>query len=93
MTIAISGAPPYAAKIWADSRSIYLELAGATGPYILSFAHASAYKAFAILTDRYQAEGHGEVYIRPPATMPDKKGISEQHRQNVRDILKRARAI
>lgn len=97
-TSAQTAAPLHAVRFWVDANSLFAELPSQNGPCVLSFPRTSLglSKALAILFGLHETEGHGEVYTRPPSpvsTIPDRDGITDQQRQDARDILKRMRII
>ncbi len=65
-TLAPSAAPAHALRCWVDNHSLYFELSGVNGPYVMSFQRFELSKALAILYTKFETETHGEAYIRPP---------------------------
>lgn len=85
-----SAAPPHALRIWVDPRNLYFELSGTNGPAVLSFPRSTAGFASA-LSILFAVPEAGEPYIRQqlPSSIPDKNGITDQQRQDAKDLLKR----
>ena len=93
-----SAAPAYAIPCWVDGQSLYFELRGVNGPYVVCYQRHELSKALETLFKTFADEGQGEVYIRPPVpasttTTPDKNGLSDAQRQAARDVLKKLRII
>ena len=90
--VASTGRPPNAISVWADNRSIYIEMAGMHGPYITAFSRDSI--GLAKLLDLLFAkskEYSGEVYVRPGvvAGYKPKGDFSESQRERARELLKK----
>jgi hypothetical protein len=64
-TAAPSAAPAHALKAWVDNHSLFFELRGVNGPYVMAFQRHELGKALAILFTTFETETHGEQYIRP----------------------------
>lgn len=95
-----TAAPPHAVRCWVDGNNLYFELPSQNGPCVIGFQRDAIgmSKALAVLFVHHETEGHGEVYLRPPALLaaspiPDKDGISPTQRQAARDLLKRMKII
>lgn len=88
---AATGAPPYALKIWVDSRNLFFELQGANVPAILTFPRTTAgfASALAIL---FAVPEAGEIFTSQPF-VPGKDGLTGLQRSNARDVLKRLKII
>src|SRR5437762_746709 len=90
--VASTGRPANAVSIWADNRSIYIELAGQHGPCIISYTRDSIglAKILELLFARTK-EYSGEVYVRPGvvAAYRPKGDFNEAQRERAREVLKK----
>jgi hypothetical protein len=64
-TAAPSAAPPYAIPCWVDGHSLFFELRGVNGPYVVEFGRYDLSRALAILFTTFETDTHGEAYVRP----------------------------
>jgi len=91
-TIAATGRPANAISIWADNRSIYVELSGQHGPYITVYTRDSIglSRILELLFARTK-EYSGEVYIRPGVVegYKPKGDFNEAQRERAREVLKK----
>lgn len=102
-TTAPSAAPTHALPSWVDNHSIYFELSGANGPVVISFPRTSEglSRAISVLFSRFQTEGHGEVYLRPPISTtpytapfspsapPNRDGVTPSQQQLAAALLRK----
>ncbi len=91
-SLAATGRPANAISIWADNRSIYVELSGQHGPYIVPFTRDSfgLSKILELLFARTK-EYSGEVYTRPGVVegYKPKGDFNEAQRERAREVLKK----
>ncbi len=91
-TIAATARPASAFYIWADDRSIYVELSGQHGPYVLACTRDSVGIAKVLdLLFTKSKEYSGEVYTRPGVVegYKPKGDFNEAQRERAREVLKK----
>ncbi len=91
-TIAATARPAGAFYIWADNKSIYVELSGQHGPYIVPFTRDSiGLSRILELLFAKTKEYSGEVYIRPGVVegYKPKGDFNEAQRERAREVLKK----
>lgn len=97
--IAHTAAPSWALLIWCDIRNIYVQFGSQNGPVVLTYPRNSIglSAALNILASHHATEGAGAPYSPPPLAIQGSKvrdaRFTENQRQGVRDILKKAGVI
>lgn len=89
-TLAPTAAPAHAITCWCDNHSLFFELRGINGPYVVEFRRYELSKALAILFTKFETETYGEPYLRPALVAKElsKDGISQADLDAARAALK-----
>jgi hypothetical protein len=93
-SVASTARPANAFYIWADDKSIYVELSGQHGPYVTIWPRDSTGVAKLLDTLFTKSKEYtGEVYIRPGVVegYKPKGDFNEAQRERAREILKKMR--
>lgn len=97
--IAASAAPDWASLVWCDLRNIYIQLPGPDGkPCVISYPRTAVglSAALGIFITRHEKEGVAGAIFNTSTTKPTvarDPRFSQDQREGVRDILKKAGVI